>query len=257
MTDGQTATANFGYTDVPLAEKQGLVDDVFHKVASRYDLMNDLMSGGMHRIWKDALVSRLAPPRRQVGKKPFEVLDVAGGTGDIAFRIIERAQGAVSATVCDINSSMLAVGQSRAEKRGYTDEVSFVEGNAEDLPFDSGRFDAYTIAFGIRNVPRIDKALAEAYRVLRPGGRLLVLEFSSVDVPFLDKVYEAFSFRIIPPLGRVIAGDAEPYRYLVESIRTFPNQERFADMIRDAGFQRVDVTNMTGGIAALHSGWKL
>jgi demethylmenaquinone methyltransferase/2-methoxy-6-polyprenyl-1,4-benzoquinol methylase len=257
MTDGEMATTSFGYTEVPLGEKQGLVDDVFHKVASRYDLMNDLMSGGMHRLWKDALVSKLNPPRVQAGKKPFEVLDVAGGTGDVSFRIVERSDGAVQATVCDINSSMLDVGRARAEKLDLAENVTFVEGNAEELPFESGRFDAYTIAFGIRNVPRIDKALAEAYRVLRPGGRLLVLEFSAVDVPFLDKVYDAFSFRVIPPLGRMIAGDDEPYRYLVESIRTFPNQERFAEMIRDAGFARVDVTNMTGGIAALHSGWKL
>ena len=219
--------------------------------------MNDLMSGGLHRLWKDALISKLAPPRRQAGKKPFEVLDVAGGTGDISFRLIDRSEGAARATVCDINSSMLEVGRERAEKRGFAAHVTFVEGNAEELPFESGRFDAYTIAFGIRNVPRIDKALAEAHRVLRPGGRLLVLEFSSVDVPFLDKVYDTFSFQIIPPLGRMIAGDAEPYRYLVESIRTFPNQERFADMIRDAGFARVDFTNMTGGIAAIHSGWKI
>ncbi len=264
MTEGLTgsatdsgATANFGFTEVPLTEKQGLVNDVFHKVASRYDLMNDLMSGGMHRLWKDALISRLNPPRRQVGKKPFEVLDVAGGTGDISFRIIDRSQGAARATVCDINTSMLEVGRERAQQQGFAEAVDFVEGNAEELPFESGRFDAYTIAFGIRNVPRIDKALAEAYRVLRPGGRILVLEFSAVDVPILDKVYEAFSFNIIPPLGKVIAGDAEPYRYLVESIRTFPNQERFADMIRDAGFARVDFTNLTGGVAAIHSGWKI
>jgi demethylmenaquinone methyltransferase/2-methoxy-6-polyprenyl-1,4-benzoquinol methylase len=262
MTESQMGasagpTASFGYAEVPLTEKQGLVNDVFHKVASRYDLMNDLMSGGMHRIWKDALISKLAPPQRQTGKKPFEVLDVAGGTGDIAFRIIERSNGAARATVCDINSSMLEVGRQRAVKRGFDEEVEFVEGNAEELPFESGRFDAYTIAFGIRNVPRIDKALTEAFRVLRPGGRLLVLEFSAVDLPVLDKIYDAFSFNVIPPLGRLIAGDDEPYRYLVESIRTFPNQERFADMIRDAGFARVDFTNMTGGIAAIHSGWKI
>jgi len=264
MTDGETAaaadtaaTARFGFAEVPLADKQGLVNDVFHKVASRYDLMNDLMSGGMHRIWKDAMISRLSPPRRQTGKRPYEVLDVAGGTGDIAFRIVERSEGTAKATVCDINASMLAVGRDRAAKRKLDGNVAFIEGNAEELPFESNRFDAYTIAFGIRNVPRIDKALCEAYRVLRPGGRLLVLEFSTVDVPLLDAIYDTFSFRVIPPLGRLIAGDGEPYRYLVESIRTFPNQDRFAEMIRDAGFERVDFTNMTGGVAALHSGWKL
>jgi demethylmenaquinone methyltransferase/2-methoxy-6-polyprenyl-1,4-benzoquinol methylase len=261
MTDArpetQDTTASFGFTDVPLGEKQGMVNDVFHKVARRYDVMNDLMSGGMHRVWKDAFVSRLNPPRRQVGKRPFEVLDVAGGTGDISFRIIERSEKSARAVVCDINTSMLEVGRERAEKRGYGEIVSFVEGNAEELPFESGRFDAYTIAFGIRNVPRIDKALREAFRVLRPGGRLLVLEFSAVDVPVLDKIYDAFSFNLIPPMGKLVAGDGEPYRYLVESIRTFPNQERFAAMIRDAGFERVDYTNLTGGVAAIHSGWKL
>jgi demethylmenaquinone methyltransferase / 2-methoxy-6-polyprenyl-1,4-benzoquinol methylase len=255
--DEHAATASFGFQDVPLGEKQGLVDDVFHKVASRYDLMNDLMSVGMHRVWKSALVSKLAPPHRQTGRRAFQVLDVAGGTGDISFRIVERSEGAVRCTVCDINTSMLEVGRERARKRGHADNVSFVEGNAEELPFESGRFDAYTIAFGIRNVPRIDKALREAYRVLRPGGRLLVLEFSAVDVPGLAEVYDAFSFHVIPPLGRVVAGDGEPYQYLVESIRTFPNQTRFADMIGEAGFERVDFTNLTGGIAAIHSGWKL
>ncbi len=250
------ATASFGFQDVPLTEKQGLVDDVFHKVASRYDLMNDLMSGGLHRLWKDALVSKLAPPRTE-RRRAFEVLDVAGGTGDISFRIVDRSGGTAMATVCDINSSMLEVGRERAQKRGLDGNVSFVEGNAEELPFESGRFDAYTIAFGIRNVPRIDKALKEAFRVLRPGGRLLVLEFSAVDIPGLAEIYDAFSFNVIPPLGRLVAGDDEPYRYLVESIRTFPHQERFAQMIRDAGFESVGYTNLTGGIAAIHSGWKI
>jgi demethylmenaquinone methyltransferase/2-methoxy-6-polyprenyl-1,4-benzoquinol methylase len=248
-------TASFGFTDVPLAEKQGLVDDVFHKVAERYDVMNDVMSGGLHRVWKDAMIARLAPPR--TSRKPFRVLDMAGGTGDIAFRIVERSEGNARVTVSDINGSMLGVGRTRAEKRGLLANLEFVEANAEELPFESGSFDAYTIAFGIRNVPRIEKALAEAYRVLRPGGRFLCLEFSTVDVPVLDRIYDAWSFRVIPPMGRLIAGDAEPYQYLVESIRKFPTQERFADMIRRAGFSKVDYTNMTGGIAALHSGWKI
>jgi demethylmenaquinone methyltransferase/2-methoxy-6-polyprenyl-1,4-benzoquinol methylase len=216
--------------------------------------MNDLMSGGLHRLWKDAFVTKLNPPR---GSRPFRVLDVAGGTGDISFRILDRSAGHAEATVCDINASMLAVGRARAEKRGVGGKVAFVEGNAEDLPFEAGRFDAYTIAFGIRNVPRIDRALAEAFRVLRPGGRFLCLEFSAVEVPVLDRLYDAFSFKVIPRLGELVAGDGEPYRYLVESIRKFPPQERFAGMIRDAGFVRVDYTNLTGGIAAIHSGWKL
>ncbi|MDR3376406.1 MAG: bifunctional demethylmenaquinone methyltransferase/2-methoxy-6-polyprenyl-1,4-benzoquinol methylase UbiE [Ancalomicrobiaceae bacterium] len=255
--EDRSTTAAFGFTEVPLSDKQGLVDDVFHKVASRYDLMNDLMSGGMHRVWKEAFVSKLAPPKTRTGSRPFEVLDVAGGTGDIAFRIVERSKGATQATVCDINSSMLAVGRERAEKRGFSDDIAFIEGNAEELPFAAGRFDAYTIAFGIRNVPRVGKALAEAFRVLRPGGHLLVLEFSLVDVPGLAEVYDAFSFNVIPPLGRLVAGDSEPYKYLVESIRTFPNQQRFAQMIREAGFERVSYTNLSGGIAAIHSGWKI
>jgi demethylmenaquinone methyltransferase/2-methoxy-6-polyprenyl-1,4-benzoquinol methylase len=250
-----SSTTHFGYRDVALDEKQGLVDDVFHKVANRYDLMNDLMSGGMHRLWKDAFVSKLAPPR--AGSRPFRVLDVAGGTGDISFRIVDRSGGHASSTVCDINSSMLQVGRERAEKRGLAEKVEFIEGNAEELPFEAGQFDAYTIAFGIRNVPRIDKALSEAYRVLKPGGRFMCLEFSEVVVPGLDKVYDLFSFKVIPRIGEIVAGDGDPYQYLVESIRKFPRQEAFAGMIRDAGFVRVDYTNLTGGIAAIHSGWKI
>ncbi|MCX5520928.1 bifunctional demethylmenaquinone methyltransferase/2-methoxy-6-polyprenyl-1,4-benzoquinol methylase UbiE [Kaistia defluvii] len=245
--------ASFGFRDVDVDAKQGMVNDVFHKVASRYDLMNDLMSAGLHRIWKDAMVSWLTPPRN----RPFEVLDVAGGTGDVSFRIVERSQKSATATVCDINASMLEVGRERAEKRGLADHVSFVEGNAEELPFEDGRFDAYTIAFGIRNVPRIDQALKEAYRVLKPGGRFLCLEFSDVDVPGLDKVYNFYSFNVIPAMGKAVAGDSESYRYLVESIRRFPHQERFAEMIRQAGFAKVSYRNLTGGIAAIHSGWKI
>jgi demethylmenaquinone methyltransferase / 2-methoxy-6-polyprenyl-1,4-benzoquinol methylase len=250
---GKAERASFGYRDVELGAKQGMVDAVFHKVASRYDLMNDLMSAGLHRVWKDAMVSWLAPPRN----RPFEVLDVAGGTGDIAFRIVERSGRHASAVVCDINSSMLEVGRERAQKRRLAEKVEFVEGNAEELPFASGRFDAYTIAFGIRNVPRIDLALAEAYRALKPGGRFLCLEFSAVDVPGLDKIYDLYSLHLIPEMGRLVAGDADSYRYLVESIRRFPHQERFAQMIRQAGFSRTEYRNLTGGIAAIHSGWKI
>ena len=252
MTDAQTTS--FGFREVDLDAKQGLVDDVFHSVASRYDIMNDVMSGGLHRLWKDAMVSRLAPPRS--GRRPFKVLDMAGGTGDIAFRIVKRSAGHAEVTVADINASMLAVGRERAEARGLKG-LSFVEDNAEALPWPDATFDAYTIAFGIRNVPRIDKALAEAHRVLRPGGRLLVLEFSAVDMPVADKVYDLYSFHLVPLMGRFVARDEESYRYLVESIRRFPNQERFKAMIETAGFSRVTYTNMTFGVVALHVGVKV
>src|ERR1700751_2419559 len=229
-------TTHFGYRDVPLGDKQTLVNDVFHSVASRYDLMNDLMSAGLHRVWKDIMINALDPPR---GERPFALLDVAGGTGDIAFRAAKAAGPGFHATVCDINGDMLAVGRERAEKRHLESQVSFVEGNAEALAFPDRSFDAYTIAFGIRNVPRIDAALREAYRVLRPGSRFLCLEFSTVDVPGLDWLYDQFSFKVIPPLGRAVTGDAESYRYLVESIRKFTRPNAFAKMIRSAGFSRV------------------
>lgn len=246
-------SAPFGFRQVPLADKQAMVDDVFSSVARRYDLMNDLMSGGMHRLWKDALVGALNPPKRGAA---WRLLDAAGGTGDIAFRVAERSNGHADVVVADISNPMLAVGRERAEKLGITG-VTFQEANAEALPFAAESFDAYTIAFGIRNVPRIETTLAEAWRVLKHGGRFLCLEFSEVDTPFLDRLYEAYSFRVIPALGQAVAGDAESYQYLAESIRTFPNQERFADMIRAAGFERVSYRNFSGGVAALHSGWKL
>ncbi|MBA5776061.1 bifunctional demethylmenaquinone methyltransferase/2-methoxy-6-polyprenyl-1,4-benzoquinol methylase UbiE [Stappia sp. F7233] len=246
---------SFGFRTVADGDKQPLVNDVFHKVARRYDIMNDLMSAGLHRVWKDAMVSTLAPPKS--AGRGFKVLDVAGGTGDVAMRIVERSGNTAHAVVCDINGSMLSVGRDRAAKAGLSEYVRFVEGNAESLPFPAGHFDAYTIAFGIRNVPHIDRALTEAFRVLKRGGRLLVLEFSQVDIPFLDRIYDAYSFNAIPAIGQAVAGDGEPYRYLVESIRKFPHQERFAQMIRDAGFSRVTYRNYTGGIACLHSGWKI
>jgi len=244
---------SYGFRKVGEGEKQPLVNDVFHKVANRYDLMNDLMSAGLHRLWKDAMVAWLNPPKRP----GWKVLDVAGGTGDIAFRIVEASQRQAHATVLDINGSMLAVGRDRAEKQGLAANTDFVEANAEALPFEDDTFDAYTIAFGIRNVPRIEVALAEAYRVLKRGGRLLCLEFSEVDMPLLDKVYETWSFNAIPRIGKAVTGDGEPYSYLVESIRKFPNQQNFAAMITRAGFDRVTFRNYSGGIAALHSGWKL
>lgn len=244
---------SYGFRKVGEGDKQSLVNDVFHKVANRYDLMNDLMSGGLHRLWKDAMVAWLNPPKRP----GWKVLDVAGGTGDIAFRIIEASQRHAHATVLDINGSMLDVGRDRAEKKGLSENTDFVEANAEALPFEDGTFDAYTIAFGIRNVPRIDVALSEAFRVLKRGGRFLCLEFSEVDMPLLDKAYEAWSFNAIPKIGRAVTGDDEPYSYLVESIRKFPNQQNFAAMIGRAGFDRVTFRNYSGGITALHSGWKL
>jgi demethylmenaquinone methyltransferase/2-methoxy-6-polyprenyl-1,4-benzoquinol methylase len=247
-------TTHFGFRDVPLDEKQTLVNDVFHRVAQRYDLMNDLMSAGLHRAWKDILVNTLNPPKNE---KAYALLDVAGGTGDIAFRAAKASGAGFRATVCDINTDMLAVGRDRAAKRRLDDRVSFVEGNAEALAFPDRAFDGYTIAFGIRNVPRIDLALAEAFRVLRPGGRFLCLEFSSVDVPGLDRLYDLFSFKVIPELGRAVTGDAESYRYLVESIRKFPKPAAFADKIRSGGFSRVNWQTLSGGIVALHSGWRL
>jgi demethylmenaquinone methyltransferase / 2-methoxy-6-polyprenyl-1,4-benzoquinol methylase len=246
-------SAHFGSRQVPLADKQALVDDVFHSVAHRYDLMNDLMSFGLHRAWKDALVTAVNPSK----SRPFALLDIAGGTGDVALRVIEAGGKDTRATVCDINPDMLAVGRGRAAARSHADAVTFTEANAEALPFKDRSFDAATIAFGIRNVPRIDRALVEAFRVLKIGGRFLCLEFSAVNVPGLDTLYDAYSFNVIPELGRVVAGDAESYRYLVESIRRFPKPQPFADMLRTAGFARVSYRLMTGGIVALHSGWRL
>ncbi len=250
-----TETTHFGERTVPLGDKQGLVNDVFHAVADRYDLMNDLMSGGVHRLWKDALVARLAPPK--TGTLPYRVLDMAGGTGDIAERILNASVGYAAVTVSDINTDMLRVGEDRAKNWRFGSGASFVEANAEELPFEDGIFDAYTIAFGIRNVPRIEVALKEAYRVLKRGGRFLCLEFSAVDLPGLDRLYTEWSDRAIPPIGRAVTGDAQPYQYLVESIRKFPPSARFSAMIETAGFKRVTHTAMTGNIAALHAAWKL
>jgi len=246
-------TAQFGAKRVPLAAKQALVNDVFHSVARRYDLMNDLMSLGLHRAWKDALVTAVNPSRTT----PFSVLDIAGGTGDIAFRIIEAGGAQTRVTVCDINPDMLEVGRERASIYGGDAVVTFAEANAEALPFADASFDAATIAFGIRNVPRIERALAETFRVLKIGGKFVCLEFSSVDVPALDRLYDFYSFNVIPALGRVVAGDAESYRYLVESIRRFPKPQAFAAMLRAAGFARVSFQAMSGGIVTLHSGWRL
>jgi len=253
MTESEQNQTDFGSRRVPLADKQALVDGVFRSVARRYDLMNDLMSLGLHRAWKDALVTAVDPPK----SGPFALLDLAGGTGDVALRVIDAGGPQTRVTVCDINADMLAIGRERAATRELGDAITFAEANAEALPFGDRSFDAVTIAFGIRNVARIDASLAEAFRVLKIGGKFVCLEFSAVDVPGLDRLYELYSVNVIPALGRVVAGDAESYRYLVESIRRFPSPQAFEAMLRAAGFARVTHKIMTGGIVALHSGWRL
>jgi len=250
MTDDKDATTHFGFRDVPESEKAGMVHGVFTSVASKYDVMNDLMSMGIHRIWKDAMMDWLAPRPGQ------RLLDVAGGTGDVAFRFLGRAPGS-SAVVCDMTESMLVEGRQRAEAGAMADRLDWVVGDAMALPFADNSFDVYTISFGIRNVVRIDEALREAYRVLRPGGRLMVLEFSQIPNDLMQKAYDLYSFNVIPAMGQVVTGDRDSYQYLVESIRQFPDQETFAGMIRAAGFGQVKYRNLTMGIAALHSGWKL
>jgi len=254
--------ASFGFRTVRAPEKAGLVRQVFNNVAERYDIMNDVMSGGLHRLWKKALVDHLAP------RPGIKLLDVAGGTGDIAFRIHDRVKdrwpdAAVEITVCDINDRMLAVGRDRAidSNRGLSlgpgRGISWISGDAERLPVPDQSYDAYTIAFGIRNVTHRARALHEAFRVLRPGGRFLCLEFSQVQAPVLDRIYDTYSFNVIPRMGQLIAGDADSYRYLVESIRRFPDARSFAAEIEQAGFSRVSHRLMTGGVVALHSGWRI
>ena len=247
----------FGFKRVSAEEKSTLVRSVFNSVAPKYDLMNDLMSGGVHRLWKSAMVNWLAPqPNRTY-------LDVAGGTGDIAFRILERLRPSAGKTlpqmyVCDITDGMLKVGRERAASYpSYVPSLNWICGNAEQLPLGAHATDVYTIAFGIRNVTDVARALSEAYRVLKPGGRFLCLEFSTVIVPGLDDLYERYSFNVLPRLGEAVADDRESYQYLVESIRRFPDQETFASMIETAGFANVQVRNLSGGIAALHSAWRI
>ncbi|MEM7747011.1 MAG: bifunctional demethylmenaquinone methyltransferase/2-methoxy-6-polyprenyl-1,4-benzoquinol methylase UbiE [Pseudomonadota bacterium] len=247
-------TTSFGFEDVPRDERQGMVNRVFSSVAERYDLMNDLMSAGMHRLWKEDLVTQINPPKSDA---MFRLLDVAGGTGDIAMRTMKRGGLGCSAVICDISPEMLDVGQRRVADAGLADQVDLVEANAETLPFDDRRFDAYSIAFGIRNVTDIPRAIREAFRVLKPGGHFLCLEFSKCTVPMLDRLYDFHSFEVIPRLGQMAANDKHSYQYLVESIRKFPPQHEFADMVRAAGFDNVSYRNLTGGIAAIHSGWKI
>ncbi len=250
MTEDSAKTTHFGQETIPEAEKAGRVHGVFSSVAARYDVMNDVMSMGIHRLWKDAMMDWLAPRPGQ------RLLDVAGGTGDIAFRFLRRAEGA-SAVVCDMTEGMLDEGRKRAEAAQLAERLQWVVGDAMALPFEDASFDVYTISFGIRNVTRPQEALSEAYRVLRPGGRLMVLEFSQLPNPAMQAAYDAYSFNVIPRMGEMIAQDRASYQYLVESIRRFPDQETFADMIRTAGFDMVKYRNLTMGVAALHSGWKL
>ena len=243
--------ASFGYRNVPAADKAGMVRQVFESVAPRYDLMNDLMSGGVHRLWKNALIDQANP-------RPGErFLDVAGGTGDIAFRILKRQRERADVTVCDINPAMLAVGRDRAVDRGLLQGLNWTTGDAENLPFPDRSFDGYTIAFGLRNVTDIDKALGEAWRVLKPGGRFYCLEFSKVTSAPLGRVYDAYSARALPFFGRLVAKDAESYGYLHESIRRFPPQRELAQRLRRAGFANVTWRDMTLGVVALHSGWRI
>ena len=250
MTDADGRTTHFGAREVAEDDKAGLVHGVFTSVASRYDIMNDVMSAGVHRLWKDAMMDWLAPRGGQ------RLLDVAGGTGDIAFRFLKRAPQA-SAVVLDLTESMLTEGRKRAEAQQLSDRLEWVVGDAMALPFGPGEFDVYTISFGIRNVTRIADALSEAYRVLKPGGRIMVLEFSQLPNPGMQWAYDRYSFNVIPAMGQAIAGDRESYQYLVESIRRFPDQDAFAAMIADAGFAQVKYRNLSFGIAALHSGWKI
>ncbi len=250
-------TTHFGYREVPEAAKAPLVQGVFESVANRYDLMNDLMSGGIHRLWKAAMIDWLAP------RPGLRLLDVAGGTGDVAFGVIQRLQSlgadvaAQPVTVCDLTAEMLAVGRDRAIDRGLLKEVRWVCGDAEHLPFADRSLEAYSIAFGLRNVTRIDAALAEARRVLKPGGRFLCLEFSQVVLPLLGELYDLYSFKALPAMGHYVAGDRESYVYLAESIRRFPPQEDLAALMRSAGLSQVAYRNLSGGIAALHSGWRI
>ena len=258
MSNEQQETASFGFQEVPAGEKAGLVRAVFDSVAGNYDLMNDLMSGGVHRVWKSVLLDRLNP---QPGQK---LIDVAGGTGDIALGFLTRAgrraahdRGSAEAVLCDINHAMLVAGRERDDAAARSGQITRLCGDAQNLPFADCSFDAYTIGFGIRNVTDRTAALAEAYRVLKPGGRLVCLEFSHPVTEGLQQVYDTYSFNVIPWLGEQVAGDRESYQYLVESIRRFPAQGAFEAEIRAAGFARSSYENLSAGIAALHCGWRI
>ena len=250
MTDETDKTTHFGRETIPEGDKAGRVQGVFNSVASKYDIMNDVMCVGLHRVWKDAMMDWLAPRPGQ------RLLDVAGGTGDISFRFLKRA-GHGHATVLDLTEPMLVEGRKRAEAASMAESLDWVVGDAMALPFEDNTFDVYTISFGIRNVTRPQEALNEAFRVLKPGGRLMVLEFSQLPNDGLQKLYDLYSFNVIPRMGQMIAGDRDSYQYLVESIRNFPDQETFLSMVRLAGFEQAKYRNLSMGIAALHSGWKI
>lgn len=248
-SDIKSDEIDFGFQSVPRDQKESLVKNVFNSVAKNYDIMNDLMSMGVHRLWKDALMDWLAPQPNQT------LMDLAGGTGDVALRFLKRGGGNVH--IVDINEEMLQAGKARAVMRPYQDRLSWIVGNAESLPLETASVDRATIAFGLRNVTNRDVALSEIYRVLKPGGRFCCLEFSSVDNPLLSKIYDEWSFKILPKMGELVAKDRDSYQYLVESIRQFPDQYELADMMVTAGFAQVRYRNLSGGIAAIHSGWKL
>ena len=250
MSESKSAHTHFGYQNVPEVNKSALVKEVFNNVSSKYDVMNDLMSVGIHRVWKNTLINWLAPKENQ------NLLDVAGGTGDIATRFLNKAKSG-NATILDMTESMLQEGTKRITNSSLSSRMRWVVGDAMALPFKKNTFDIYTISFGIRNVTKIDKALSEAFRVLKPGGRIMILEFSKLPNPMMQRAYDLYSFNVIPKIGEIVVGDKDSYQYLVESIRKFPDQVSFANMITEAGFENVKFRNLTFGVAALHSGWKI
>ena len=248
-TSSQDKLIDFGFRQVPVDEKQDLVNAVFGSVAGPYDIMNDLMSLGIHRLWKNTLIEWLAPRPGQ------SLIDLAGGTGDVALRFLKAGGGSVR--IIDINRDMLAAGQKREDLKIYADQLDWVEGNAESLPADDASVDRVTIAFGLRNVTDRMAALRECLRVLKPGGRFCCLEFSHVENDVFSRIYDGWSFGVLPQIGGIVAGDKPAYQYLVESIRKFPKQEELVEMMQEAGFAQIKYRNLTGGIAAIHSGWKL
>lgn len=246
---------SFGFTPVHPDQRQEKVNDVFARIANQYDIMNDVMSGGLHRLWKAELLNWLDPrPKDDSG---YHLLDMAGGTGDIAIRFAQRFPAPTKATLCDINADMIRVAERRISNSRLYDRINCVVGDAETLPFEDAQFDAYTIALGIRNITNVHKALSEAHRVLKPGGRFFCLEFGKVQNPLIDRLYDLYSLKVIPNLGKLITGTADPYQYLVESIRTFASQVEFEELVLDAGFGQVRYRNLSGGIAVLYSGSKL
>ena len=249
MTNNKNDKSTFGFKDVDKDEKVGLVKGVFESVAMKYDIMNDLMSAGVHRLWKNTFIDMMKP------NSDMTLLDVAGGTGDIAFRFLENGGGNV--VVCDLTEGMVRVGKNRALDKGIISNIDWLVGNAQNLPLADNSVDVYSISFGLRNVADIDEALAEAYRVLKPSGRFMCLEFSHVVVPVLDKIYDEYSFKLLPKIGKIVADDEESYQYLVESIRRFPAQDELIKKMETAGFENNTYTNLTGGISAIHSGYKI